>query len=251
MLLSPQDDLQPRRMRLRSNSHFEFSDWDNSNSLFQSSQPVLSSSQIDSLFENVASVPNVMGSLPAPVRTGIVLPPLVFQDSSLFSSAAPDAPVPSLLGTRSSLNKSLNKRSRHCCFLFTAWPKNKDVVVANIKKIVEDLTQMRRKSYSRGITLLDSPTYFFNKVGEGVYMVLTSASTYASKWKQVAEMISCQECKPVYRESSVLNGHHGFENIAKLFDLSSAEMDALHLDRVECPELPEVLLIPSAPVLVV
>lgn len=148
---------------------------------------------------------------------------------------------------RSSLKKSMNQRSRHCCFLFEDWPNDRDVIVANIKRIVEELTELREKSYYRGITLVSSPTYFPNKTGGGIYLVLTSSSTFANKWEQVAETIRCHACRPVFREPGVRSGQHGFENIAKVFELTPAEMTSLHLNRVSCDRLPEVVTIHPSP----
>lgn len=247
MLLSPANSESDRRLRLGSEQGLDLSDADLQ---FTSSQPIFSSSQMDAAVFDPISLGGGVAGL-APIETcdagasgSVVLPPMV-TPSSLSSGV--------MAGKLSALKKNspsgwavneTSKTTRHCVFLYQDWPNDQDVITGEIQRIVKELRVLREKSTTQGITLTEAPTFFPNKAGRGIYLVLTSSSTWVQKWKQVAETIRCQYFRPIFREPSVKSGKHGFESLAKIFEMTSVEVTELHLNRVTCDELPTV---PCAP----
>ena len=242
ILTSPPDLDESRRMLQRSDLSLDFSD---NESHVQGSLPPFTSSQLDSLFHapDLSCNYSFGGTADAGLhQSSLVLPPLRFPQVAPVSSFVAKDPG----GVHEAVSNAMNRRSRHCCFLFRDWPFHKPVIVDNVRRIVQELAELRKSSANYGITLSDSPTYFLNKEGPGVYMVLSSSSTYVTKWKQVGETIHSTDFRPIFRETGVRSGQHGFENIGRLFKLTLEEIAQLHINRVSCEKLPEVAPCPAS-----
>lgn len=252
MLLSPVEHETERRMRLGSDPGLDFSDTDLH---FPCSQPLFPSSQMNSLLGGSFSAGGASSSgndAQSSGGSGIILPPLVGSQGLSSSgvvlerlSAMPCNPSSACSGmpsNASSIGSSdiSRRRTKHCIFLFQDWPDDKQQIIVEVKKVVTQLLTLKTNSYNLGITLTESPTFFPNKEGRGTYLVLTSSSTFVHKWKQVAENICCYHFRPVFREHGIKPGQHGFDSIAKSFNMTTGERNNLHLNRVICDQLPEV-----------
>ena len=142
------------------------------------------------------------------------------------------------------MSKASGMRARHCCFLFHGWSKEPEEIHDNIRGIVQRLVSFKAGSFKGGLTLTVNPTYFIDKQGRGVWLVLTSNTTYYNKWKDISLLIESSTFQMI--EQGDINdkkeAKHGFKHLSRLFGLDIFEIENLRTNRVSCDQLPEVML---------
>lgn len=260
---SPLGGESDRRTRIGSD-HLDLSDVDLQ---FASSQPIFMSSQMDALFNSEA------GASAAVQDRSLLLPPIhpVAQESfappppalqDVANSGPPQLsrlstaliPLPTFDGqlgrplemqrfsspwSATSVSAS-KKQCRNCCYLFVDWPKDKDVTVRRITEIVENLCSLKESAYDKGISLSDSPTYFFNPSGTGVWVVLSAQATFLKKWDQIAGVIGSDYHQAVTKKMEDGQSRQGLDRVVEMFQLNSKQAAELYTNRLKCERLPTV-----------
>jgi hypothetical protein len=239
---SPSSSGVDRRMRLGSEG-LNLSDND---MLFPCSQSIYSSSQLDSLFSAGPGSSSHAGD--AAQAGGPVLPPIVHQEPAPVPSSSSIEP---LLGRPKGMKRfgfssvltanPIKKQCRSCCFLFQEWPHDIATTVSSIGAIVQRLVVLKEKAHGQGVSLEKQPTFFFNKTGPGVWLVLTSVSTFVSKWDQVAQTIGSNCHRPVVRPEGTSPACDGFQRIAAMFNMTTEETQQLMVNRLTGLTLPQAL----------
>lgn len=256
---SPLGGESDRRIRFGSD-HLDLSDVDLQ---FASSQPIFMSSQMDALFNSDA------GASAAVEDRSLLLPPIhpVAQESfappppvvnsgpsQLSRSSAALIPLPTFDGqlgrplemqrfssSRSETSVSASKKQcRNCCYLFVDWPKDKVETVRRITEIVENLCSLKESAYDKGICLSDSPTYFFNPSGNGVWVVLSAQATFLKKWDQIAGVVGSDYHQAVTMKNTDGKSRQGLDRVVEMFQLNSKQASELFTNRLKCERLPTV-----------
>ena len=176
------------------------------------------------------------GSTVGPHLSNIRLPEIRVQPSG--GEAAHEARHMSKSSTSNSM------RARHCCFLFATWSTVPLEIHAKIREIVQRLVCLKEGSRKSGLTLTVNPTYFIDKEGRGVWLILTSNTTYYNKWKEVSRLIASDSFQMIDQGDMAdkKEAKHGFKHLTRLFGLDCIEIENLHANRVHCDRLPEVVL---------
>ena len=134
------------------------------------------------------------------------------------------------------------KQCRNCCYLFKDWPQDKDETVRRITEIVDHLCSLKASSYDKGICLSESPTYFYNPSGNGVWVVLSAQATLLKKWDQIAGVIGSDYHQAVTKKHEDGLSRQGLDRVIEMFQLNSKQGCELFTNRLKCERLPTVSL---------
>jgi len=102
------------------------------------------------------------------------------------------------------------------------------------------MVEAKVKGNPQALVLTSNPTYFLNKTGPGIWIVLTGNSNRKEQWDNVCQLIGAASMRLVHHQAGLGRNGHGYFSVGKLFEMSQSEVNELFMNVVQCKALPAV-----------
>ena len=137
---------------------------------------------------------------------------------------------------------SMNGSSfRNCCFYRPEIPQGPpEVIRRKIEEMIGFMVEAKVKGNPQALVLTSNPTYFLNKTGPGIWIVLTGNSNRKEQWDNVCQLIGAASMRLVHHQAGLGRNGHGYFSVGKLFEMSQSEVNELFMNVVQCKALPTV-----------